>query len=197
MTVQGQAGPLVVRHRRRPDAPVEVSRMPMPRAAMRAVVLASLLFAFALPSTVGAHADAPKLAPSFSLAGRGHDVVVSDSLRGKVVYVDFWASWCGPCRRSFPWLAEMQKKYGDHGFAVVAVNVDKTRDAADAFLEKLPAPFAIAYDPDGKTAEAFHVSAMPSSFLIGRDGTVLEAHTGFDPKRAVAIEKLVAEACAK
>jgi cytochrome c biogenesis protein CcmG/thiol:disulfide interchange protein DsbE len=167
------------------------------RAAMRAVVLASLLFAFALPSTVRARTEAPKLAPSFSLAGRGNDVVASDSLRGKVVYVDFWASWCGPCRRSFPWLAGLQKKYGDQGFAVVAVNLDKTRDAADAFLEKLPAPFAIAYDPDGKAAAAFHVSAMPSSFLVGRDGTVLEAHTGFDPKRAAAIEKLVAEACAK
>jgi len=171
--------------------------MKPPRAATRVLALASLLSVLALPSAAGARTEPPRQAPSFSLAGRGHDVVVSDSLRGKVVYIDFWASWCGPCRRSFPWLAELQKKYGDRGFTVVAVNLDKTRDAADEFLEKLPAPFTIAYDPDGKAAESFHVSAMPSSFLVGRDGAVIESHTGFDPKRAAAVEKLVAEACAR
>jgi len=168
--------------------------MKLPR--IRAGAIAALVVALSSPAAVHARTAPLHQAPAFSLPGRGGGVIASDSLRGKVVYVDFWASWCGPCRRSFPWLAELQRKYGDRGFQVVAVNLDKTRDAADAFLAKLPAPFAVAFDPDGRTAEAFHVSAMPSSFLVGRDGAVIESHTGFDPKRAAIIEKRVAEACA-
>jgi thiol-disulfide isomerase/thioredoxin len=133
--------------------------------------------------------------PRFELPGRT-GTIASDSLRGKVVYVDFWASWCDPCRHSFPWLSAMHERYGAQGLAIVAINLDKERVAADRFLAKFPAPFLLAFDPKGKTAEAFHVQAMPSSFLIGRDGRVLEAHTGFDPKRAASIEERIRQECA-
>ena len=100
-------------------------------------------------------------------------------LKGKVVYLDFWASWCPPCRKSFPWLNEMQRRYGQEGFAVVAVNVDKTRDLANAFLRKFPADFTVAYDPSGKVAENYQVQGMPSSFFIDRNGRIRETHMGF------------------
>jgi cytochrome c biogenesis protein CcmG/thiol:disulfide interchange protein DsbE len=136
----------------------------------------------------------PSAAPSFTLPTRD-STVVGDSLRGRVVLVDFWASWCGPCRRSFPWLESMHERYGSKGLTVVAVNLDKSRDAANAFLDKYPASFTIAFDPAGKTAESFHVVAMPSSFLIGRDGSVLHASTGFDTKSATTLEGLIKGAC--
>lgn len=102
--------------------------------------------------------------------------------RGKVVYLDFWASWCKPCRQSFPWLAEMQKRYGKDGFVVVAVNVDKERALADRFLGEVPHPFNVEFDPDGALATQYGIEAMPSSVLIGADGKVITTHAGFFEK---------------
>ena len=98
---------------------------------------------------------------------------------GKVLVLDFWASWCVPCRRSFPWMNEMQQKYGDDGLVIVGVNLDN--DAADAaeFLKAYPADFTITYDPTRMLARDYAVEAMPSSFLIGRDGEIVERHLGF------------------
>ena len=133
--------------------------------------------------------------PGFELPGV-FGQVASDSLRGKIVYVDFWASWCGPCRQSFPWLRTLHERYGDQGLAIVAINLDKDRAVAERFLAKYPAPFRVAFDPAGKTADAFHVQALPSSFLIGRDGRLLEGHAGFDPKYATSIESRIKKECA-
>jgi thiol-disulfide isomerase/thioredoxin len=113
-------------------------------------------------------------------------------LRGRVVYVDFWASWCVPCRASFPWLAKLNERYAARGLTIVAIDLDKDRAAADAFLAKYAAPFKVAFDAPGKTAEAFGVEAMPTSFLIGRDGRVLERHAGFDAKHAAELGQGVA-----
>jgi cytochrome c biogenesis protein CcmG/thiol:disulfide interchange protein DsbE len=157
------------------------------------------LFLFALTLALPALAEppskgAPVPAPRFDLPTRTGSVS-SESLRGKVVYVDFWASWCEPCRKSFPWLASLQTRYAPKGLAVIAVNLDKKRDAADAFLAKYPAPFTVAFDPAGKTAGAFKVAAMPSSYLIGPDGNILFTHAGFDPKETAMIEARIQEAC--
>ena len=131
-------------------------------------------------------------APPFTLP-TGSGTVSPESLQGKVVYVDFWASWCIPCRQSFPWMATMAGKYGAKGFAVVAINLDKSREAADAFLAKYPPSFTVAFDPAGKTAEQFGVRAMPSSFLIDRNGKIVWSHEGFQPSRAQAMEERIAE----
>jgi thiol-disulfide isomerase/thioredoxin len=136
-------------------------------------------------------------APKFSLPGRSQQIVTLDSLDAKVVLVDFWASWCVPCRQSFPWLNALREKYGAKGFVAIAVNVDKDRAAAEKFLAANPASFTIAFDPAGKTAEAFHVSAMPSSYLIARDGTILIRHQGFDPKKTADLETRIAEECSR
>jgi cytochrome c biogenesis protein CcmG/thiol:disulfide interchange protein DsbE len=98
---------------------------------------------------------------------------------GKVVLVDFWASWCAPCRRSFPWMNEMQRRYSKQGLAVVAVNVDQEKKLADDFLAALPAEFRIEFDAKGVVAQQFMVRNMPTSFLIDRRGRVRIRHTGF------------------
>jgi cytochrome c biogenesis protein CcmG/thiol:disulfide interchange protein DsbE len=139
-------------------------------------------------------ATSPRNAPRFSLPGVTA-AVSSDSLLGKVVLVDFWASWCEPCRKSFPWMSDLYQRHAAEGFTIVAINLDKERDKADAFLEERPVPFLVAFDPEGKTAQAYRVSGMPSSFLLGRDGKIIETHIGFDPKKSAALEAKIVEAC--
>ena len=108
-----------------------------------------------------------------------------EKLAGKVVLVDFWASWCAPCLRSFPWMNELQLRHGDQGFVVVAVNLDQDRELADAFLRKMPAKFQLEFDPAGNIARQFDVETMPTSFLIDRHGRLRTRHAGFrDAQRA-------------
>jgi thiol-disulfide isomerase/thioredoxin len=101
------------------------------------------------------------------------------SLRGKVVLLDFWASWCEPCRRSFPWLNEMQAKYAGRGLVVIGVNVDRERTEADRFLHDVPAQFRIVYDPAGSLASHYDLPGMPVSYLIGPNGDIVGRHLGF------------------
>ena len=100
-------------------------------------------------------------------------------LRGKVVLVDFWASWCEPCRHSFPWLNEMQAKYADRGLVVIGVNVDRERGDADRFLRDVPAQFRVVYDPAGTLASRYDLPGMPVSYIIGPNGDVVGRHIGF------------------
>lgn len=100
-------------------------------------------------------------------------------LKGKVVLVDFFASWCAPCQASFPAMEELQKKYGPSGFAVIAVSVDKNQADLDRFLKKHPCTFAILRDPAGKLAAEAKPGTMPTSFMIDRAGVVRAVHNGF------------------
>ena len=103
--------------------------------------------------------------------------------KGKVVYLDFWASWCNPCRQSFPWMNELQNTYRGDGLVVIGINVDHDRQLAEGFLHKTPAEFDILYDPDGAIARRFEFKDMPTSVLIDRDGRVRYVHAGFFPKK--------------
>lgn len=107
------------------------------------------------------------------------DTLDLQRFRGRVVLVDFWASWCAPCRQSFPWLNAMQAKYADKGLVVVAVNVDRERTDAEGFLEEVPAKFEIVYDPNGDLAAQYQVPGMPSSYVFGPTGELLSKHIGF------------------
>jgi thiol-disulfide isomerase/thioredoxin len=98
---------------------------------------------------------------------------------GKVVLVDFWASWCEPCRRSFPWMNDMQQKYERDGLVIVAVNVDNDLAAAQRFLKENRANFQVHYDDDKSLARRFEVVAMPSSFLLDGNGQLVASHLGF------------------
>ena len=112
-------------------------------------------------------------------------------LEGKVVYLDFWASWCDPCRESFPWMAEMKEKYQAQGFEVVAVNLDKERALADKFLDKMKVNFVVAFDASGESAEKFGLRGMPGSYLIGRDGNIQASHLGFNDKDKAKLEAAI------
>ena len=149
-----------------------------------AVALAVLLWD---PGFVGA-TDAGQPAPNVALPDAHGAVVALDTLRGKVVSVEFWASWCGPCRRSFPWMNEMQQKYGGKGLAIVAVNVDKKRADADKFLAQLPASFPVVFDEAGTSPAAFGVKGMPSSYLIDARGNVVLVERGFVDGRRAELE---------
>lgn len=103
--------------------------------------------------------------------------------RGKVVVLDFWASWCVPCRRSFPWLNNMQEKFADDGLVIIGVNLDSEAAAAQRFLQEYPAKFRVVSDPDGTLAREYDVIAMPSSYVFDRDGGLVARHLGFKVKR--------------
>jgi len=103
--------------------------------------------------------------------------------KGQVVYLDFWASWCVPCRLSFPWMNELQQEYAGKGFTVVAVNMDHDAAAAQQFLSQMPASFKIVFDPKGDVAKKYPLKGMPTTFLIGRDGAVRFEHDGFSDQR--------------
>ena len=135
-------------------------------------------------------------APTFTLEGRGAQVDLA-KYRGKYVYLDFWASWCGPCKRSFPWMGELQQRYGPAGLQVVAINVDTKREDAERFLAQTPASFTIAYDPAGTTPKRYAIKGMPSSVLIDPKGQVVQVHAGFNTESAKKIEAEIKLALSK
>jgi len=148
----------------------------------------ALLVAMSTASVGAASTPLPETAPRWPLL---------DSLQGKVVLVDFWASWCGPCLKSFPWMNDLHAQHADDGLVILAVNVAQDRALADAFMKKTPAQFRVEYDAKGTLAQSFGVQAMPTSFLIGRDGKVRARHAGFRDKqregREQEIEQLLKE----
>ncbi len=128
--------------------------------------LAALLTLTALATSVG---TASPTAESFDM----------DIHRGRVVIVDFWASWCKPCRQSIPWLNSMRERYSSSGLTIIGVNVDADRGDAERFLRDVPIDFEIVFDPQGNLARRFKVQAMPTSLVFDRTGKLVETHLGF------------------
>ena len=155
-----------------------------PRTLLRGVAIAFLASCMVSVTAV----EVGDLAPSFSLQTTD-STFTSTQLAGKLSYIDFWASWCVPCKLSFPWMNEMQHKYRERGFQVVAVNVDKKRADADKFLARYPAAFAVAFDAAGDTPKKFAVPGMPTAYLVDPNGHVVYVHSGFregDPQKIEA-----------
>ena len=112
-------------------------------------------------------------------------------LKGKVVLVDFWASWCGPCKESFPVLDELYKTYGKSGFVVIGINLDDKPKAMDEFLKRRPVTFPMVRDSAKTLVAAVDIQTMPTSFLVDRSGKVHSVHSGFrgaETKRAYVQE---------
>ena len=120
-----------------------------------------------------------------------------DQFRGRVVYLDFWASWCVPCRQSFPWLQTMKNSYEENGLTIITVNLDADRADADRFLAQFKPTFDVRFDPKGGLAESFGVKGMPSSVLIDRHGVPRFTHVGFRPVDASVYEAQVRELLAE
>jgi len=110
---------------------------------------------------------------------------------GQVVYVDFWASWCIPCKKSFPWMNELQRKYKDQGLKIIAINVDENSDDANKFLEKTPAEFDILRDPQGKLATQYKLVGMPTSLLFDTEGKLVSRHVGFKKSNIESYESKI------
>jgi thiol-disulfide isomerase/thioredoxin len=147
---------------------------------------------FLLTLTINRTAFATSPAPTFELPGDTGPIAL-EQYRDQVVFIDFWASWCAPCRPLFPWMNEMQERYADQGFKVIAINIDEDKAEAAKFLESVPASFAIAYDPKGNVADLYRIKVMPTSHLIDRDGNLVHTHKGFKPSDGPRIEGKIQE----
>lgn len=149
------------------------------------------LIAIALTCGAPVGATEPGLpAPAFALEGPAGPVRLA-AYPGKYIYLDFWASWCAPCKRSFPWMGELQKRYGEAGLQVVAINVDASRADAERFLAQTPAAFVVAWNPTGSVAKEYKIKGMPSSVLIDPKGQVLHVHAGYNEASARTIEQQI------
>lgn len=157
---------------------------------MRSLHLLLLLSALSLSSQAIA-LEIGRAAPSLSGLANDGRMLSLDQFKGRVVYVDFWASWCAPCRAAIPALETLYQRYGTRGFVVVGVNVDTERKSAQRMLDQLMPTFPIVFDPDGKWPEAFGLRDMPSSYLIDTTGVVRYVNTGYRERDAVRIEAAV------
>jgi peroxiredoxin len=137
---------------------------------------AAMTSALALSSLVGASAS---LAPSFTLPSRSGDNVSLEDLKGQVVMLSFWASWCGPCRQEMPLLDQMHKRYSALGFTLLGVNVEANTKDAERWLADVPVSFPVLFDKESKVSKLYDVSAMPSTVFIDRKGNVRYLHRGY------------------
>lgn len=154
----------------------------------------ALLFAAGLATPAFA-VEKGDMAPDFTLPSMNAkaSTISLHELRGKTVYVDFWASWCAPCLRSMPLINALYGKYKDQGFEVVAINVDDPIEDGLDFLLDTPLDYLIAADTDNTVLEQYGVIGMPTSFLIDPDGKVRLVHMGFKEKDIEIIEREVTQ----
>lgn len=152
-------------------------------------MLLQMILAIALTSfNILAENQIGKKAVDFSLSAVNGENVTLQSLRGKVVLLNFWATWCGPCRQELPELARVQEKFRLRGLAVVAVTVDNEVENARSFLKKYDIRLQALWDKKKKVADAYLVEKMPSSYLIDRNGVVRFIHRGYTPEELKRIE---------
>jgi thiol-disulfide isomerase/thioredoxin len=149
------------------------------------IIIISVVF-----STAVFAENSAKLAPDFSLPGVNNSQINLADYRGKVVLVDFWASWCTPCIRSFPWMDEMVEKYGEQDFEIIAINMDQEAILAKKFLTRYPNKLTIAFDPQGVVAEQYEIMGLPNSFILNKQGEIVYKHVGF---RLSELDKYEAE----
>lgn len=139
------------------------------------------LVAGMLVSASLAASDVSGPAPDFSLSSRGGDAVALSDFEGQVVMVNFWATWCGPCRQEMPHLEALYQRYGDLGFTLLGVNVEEDSSGADEFLSQTPVTFPILFDPQSEVSRMYDVIAMPSTVLVDREGNMRFIHHGYKP----------------
>ena len=143
-----------------------------------------------LSLAINSNALASNKAPTFNLQGDNGEISL-DQYKGQVVYVDFWASWCVPCKHAFPWMNDLHKRYGDKGLKIVAINLDKDKKDAHTFLKLFPADFEVAYDPEGVAAESYRVKVMPTAYLIDQQGNLVKSHKGFRIEQSGDMEETI------
>lgn len=137
-------------------------------------------------------------APQFTLPTlKSNSPTPFKQFAGKVVYLDFWASWCAPCKTSFPLLNKLHQKLNAQGFEVVAVNLDEDKTLGEKFLQEVPVDFTVLRDEKGEWADKYVVDSMPTSFIIDKNGVVQKIHHGFTSEDIKEIEAKITELLAK
>ena len=145
-----------------------------------AALAAVLVFTLALaPPRWAAAADLQ--APDFTLRSQDGKVVSLAQFKGDVVMINFWASWCGPCRQEMPLLDSIYKQYKDMGFTLLGVNVEPHASSANAWLKQTPVSYPILYDPHSQVSQLYQVQAMPTTVIVDRRGIVRFVHSGYLP----------------
>ena len=152
----------------------------------------TLIMLFIMPFS--AHAvQVGTLAPGFSLMDLNGKIVTLDTFKGKVIFLNFWAPWCIPCRDELPELDKLYKKYNGKGFEVIGISMDTSEAGIRKFMQKVPVTFPILIDKQGKADNAYGFTGLPSGFLINRDGVIRYRYTGFGKEDLVEYEKNIME----
>jgi thiol-disulfide isomerase/thioredoxin len=159
-----------------------IPRRALPALALGLVAATGLV----LPATASADSAAPALgsakpAPDFTLPAVGGKSLSLSQYKGQVVMINFWATWCGPCRQEMPLLDAMYRKYKGMGFTLIGVNVEPDSAAAEKFLKGLPVSFPVAFDADSKVSKLYNVQGMPSTVIVDRKGNARVLHKGYRP----------------
>ncbi|HEV3182315.1 MAG TPA: TlpA disulfide reductase family protein [Steroidobacteraceae bacterium] len=145
----------------------------------KAITAIAAALTVSLPALAGSSGAPP--APAFTLAARSGQDVSLAQYRGQVVMINFWASWCGPCRQEMPLLESIYRKYNKMGFTLLGVNVEPNSNTANEWLRATPVSFPILYDRDSKVSKLYDVGGMPCTVIIDRSGKLRVLHRGYKP----------------
>jgi len=143
------------------------------------------------PLTHAANQSLTGAAPNFTLPTFGKKQLSLNDFKGEVVMVNFWASWCGPCREEMPLIEDLHKKYSKLGFTVLGVNVDANPKDAAKMLKEIPVSFPIGFDTKNKVSELYKVDSMPSTVMVDRKGNMRFLHRGYKPGYEADYEKQI------
>lgn len=147
---------------------------------LRSIVLGALLSVFAV-STMAASDLTGQLAPDFALKSATGENLRLSEYRGDVVMINFWATWCGPCRQEMPLLDELYGRYQRVGFSLLGINIDDDSRRAMAMVDELGVSFPVLFDEHKEVSKLYQVEAMPVTLLLDREGTVRYVHHGYKP----------------
>lgn len=153
----------------------------MKNTLLKAITVTGLALILPLTASYAASEKLSGKAPNFTLKSRSGNNIKLSELRGEVVMLNFWASWCGPCRKEMPLLEKIHKKYKRLGFTLLGVNVEENSTAAKNYLKDVKVTFPILFDNTNKTSKLYDVSAMPTTILIDRNGNKRFIHKGYKP----------------
>jgi peroxiredoxin len=145
----------------------------------KAYIITVLVLFFLVP--VHAYSDQiGTMAPAFSLLDLNGRTISLEQFKGKVVFLDFWAPWCIPCKQELPELDRLHKKFGKDGFEVIGISIEPSEKGVAAFLQKVPLSVHVVIDKKNEVSDAYRVTSMPTGFIIGRDGIIHRVYKGFD-----------------
>ncbi len=160
---------------------------------MLKIRLILFIWSFSLSSAFALEVGDPAPECSKGRLFENNQMLDIQSYQGKVVYLDFWATWCPPCKKSMPFLNALRNEFQEQGFEVVAISVDEDPDDAKVFLQQYPVDYVVASEPSGECPKQYDVKAMPASYFIDRKGVIRTIHLGFRSKDEEEIRQRVVE----